>query len=111
MNEWEQAKALMDKILVDISDIGFAIEFAKIWNKIETEGDKLQEIVTKWDKAWKEMELDQQKLEVIRGLVYVYHNDYVESKPNVSLELKVLVSKVLEVLGDSSKQTNTEDEK
>ena len=42
-DRWNILKEEMDKILVDLSDIGFAIEFSKIWNQIEAEGDRLQE--------------------------------------------------------------------
>ena len=47
--KWDKLKEEMGKILVDMSDIGFAIEFSKIWNQIEAEGDKLKEKADKYD--------------------------------------------------------------
>ena len=47
MTKWDALKTEMDKILVDMSDIGFAIEFSKLWNQIEEEGDRLDQIVEK----------------------------------------------------------------
>jgi len=47
MTKWDDLKEEMDKILVDMSDIGFAIEFSKLWNQLEAEGDRLDQIVTK----------------------------------------------------------------
>jgi len=42
MTKWDDLKAEMDKLTADLSDIGFVIEWAKLWNSIEEEGDKLQ---------------------------------------------------------------------
>lgn len=41
--KWDEIKEKMDVILVDMSDIGFAIEFCKVWNQIEEEGGKLRD--------------------------------------------------------------------
>ena len=71
--KWDELKEEMDKILVDMSDIGFAIEFAKTWTQIEDEGDRLAEENTTLDFLVRVAEKKQfeaeQKLEAIRKLM------------------------------------------
>ena len=75
MTEWDKLKAEMDTILVDLSDIGFAIEFSKLWNKLEAEGDKLQSHLACCQEGYKmQMEAHhevKQKLEAIRTIVSI----------------------------------------
>jgi len=52
-SEWRQLQEEMDKITCDLSDKGFAIEWAKMWNRIEPLVDKLIEKAEKHDRLVK----------------------------------------------------------
>jgi len=52
LSEWDKLCEIVGNIEGDLSDIGFMIEFSKIWNMVKHEGDK-----------------NQQKLEEIRMLM------------------------------------------
>jgi len=41
-SEWDELVERVEEIECDLSDIGFMIEFVKIWNKVKEEGNKTQ---------------------------------------------------------------------
>ena len=45
-NDWDNLIEEVEKIEGDLSDIGFMIEFAKIWNRVKDAGYKMKNEIT-----------------------------------------------------------------
>ena len=49
ITDWDKLVKEVEKIEIDMPDIGFAIEFIKVWNRVKAEGNKNAEKAKRYD--------------------------------------------------------------
>uniref|UniRef100_A0A6M3M9M7 Uncharacterized protein n=1 Tax=viral metagenome TaxID=1070528 RepID=A0A6M3M9M7_9ZZZZ len=94
VKDWDSLIEETEKIEGDLSDIGFMIEFAKIWNQVKKKGHELQEKAEKYDKLVK-LTPSPKLIEYSQKIVKIRE---ILEKPQYMDEAVLLKMKILEIL-------------